>query len=295
MSNLNQEYTQKVTSIGWRKKLQDVYVFLRQFQMLEKKKSYTILPHSDQSIAVEDVNGDEKVFIVNTIAANLTTITLPRPNRLNSDGKVHRVRFVNAGKGDLRIVIEDNVIFGRGMSDLYLGYRVNNDIMVGGVNDDNTGISSWLKEGEQKVVCDVRNSTEITINKNDFNNYTTLELDTENMNLNPSVFETNLTDNCIKSKINLSCKIKYKIGIDSTKGDPVWDLETIIRVQHQDGTETLLQPSYARTGNRKKGDDNLTGYDYVDLKTDDKISLMMRKDGFQGSLKYVGLSVSGSV
>lgn len=227
-------------------------------------------------------------------------ITIPASNTIRDDGRIYKIRLVIIGEGDesLTINIAGGEPFTKGMNSIKLYRNINDDVIIGVLNNNSIQVEGWQREGSNRIVCDVRRNSNLTIpNSNDF-----LEIPFQliNRQTNEAITKFDISNpSYITSLIKQDCEIKYKISINSNTPGGQWTLEAKIRIERfvSEGNYTIedLQSSRSFTGNFGGEDQLVNGYDNVVLNPNDRVKLIYQRSSLTGFFSDAGMSIISDV
>lgn len=263
-----------------------------------EKEKYIVVTSDNYNISLNQLNSGIDFIVAVSLNENWT-INLPASSSISDDSHIYKTRIVIVGEGNesLSIKITGGETFTKGMTTIKLYRNVNDDVIVGALNNISLGLSGWQREGDNKVICSATRNTNLPINAPSF---TTIPFQSEDRKTNETILNWNLSNpNYIESLIRQDTRIDYKISFLSTNPGGTWTAESVITVDRKQTNGTFIAEqiefSKSYTGNFFGENQLITGYSDTVLNAGDRVRLEYKEFGLSGSLTGVGLSVSSRV
>ena len=263
-----------------------------------EKEKYIVITSDDYNVSLEQLYSGLD-FIVAVALNENWTINLPTSSTIVDDSHIYKTRIVIVGEGNesLSIKITGGETFTKGMTTIKLYRNVNDDVIVGALNNVALGLAGWQREGDNKVICSATRNTILPINAPVF---TTIPFQVEDRKTNETILNWSLSNpNYIESLIRQDARIDYKISFLSTNPGGTWTAESVIVVDRKQTNGSFIPEqidfSKSYTGNFRGENQLITGYSDTVLNEGDRVRLEYIEFGLSGNLTGVGMSVSSRV
>ena len=263
-----------------------------------EKEEYVLVTTNNYNVTLADLY-DGKTFVVAIATGQNWNLTVPASNTVRDDNHIYKTRIVIVGESNesLTVTIAGGEVFTKGMTAIKLYRNINDDVIIGVLNNVTAGLTGWQREGDNRIVCDVRRNTNLAINASTF---TAIPFQVADRNTNDTITNWTLANaEYIESIIRQECNVAFKLSINASIGGGIWTVQAKLFVDRKQSNgsfvEEAIEISRAATGNFGGEDQLLAGDANIILNAGDRVRVKYSESNLSGNFTSAVLSVTSNV